>query len=294
MGDIDADTLWNAYTRTDLPMRVWMFARDMFPEVEAYVLQGKRPNNFVQAVFANDLRAAILLAQHMPVPLLTWFVLFVRGSTPIDCNGSRAKVAAWVARGGLEGATMTKNDGPILILGQGAYADRPEYHADGERLCRAEAIADQLYADGERLALAREIANRPEEHPDEMGTVADGVLADLSQGTCPETLVIQRIEHIERRMDFGLKFDREVREFCATTTGAMKAMRDCMDLIAAKVGRLENRTDGTTETGVAAATVAEDTQRARTSGCPGCAACTPEPHDGVRAASGRNEDQASG
>lgn len=72
----------------------------------AYVRNGRLPGTFLQAVLSNNLYNATGHADSTNLPLIPLYVLWLfnraRDIAP-ECYGSPAAVAAWVAKGGLEG-----------------------------------------------------------------------------------------------------------------------------------------------------------------------------------------------
>lgn len=68
-----------------------------------YIEQGIRPGSFLEGVFANDL---IKTATHaMPDSLVSLrdYAIFIYNYAPDECYGSREKLEAWIAAGGLRG-----------------------------------------------------------------------------------------------------------------------------------------------------------------------------------------------
>lgn len=66
-----------------------------------YVLFGVRPNEFLQALFANDLIDAVGRADDENLEALWRWIRLLANATPARCRGSRSNLAAWIERGGL-------------------------------------------------------------------------------------------------------------------------------------------------------------------------------------------------
>jgi hypothetical protein len=77
------------FYESGLPRRMW-------DGVRLYVLHGKRPGHFLQAVFANDLQDAFALADDENMALMREWVLFIYNYVPARCHGSRERITAWV------------------------------------------------------------------------------------------------------------------------------------------------------------------------------------------------------
>lgn len=82
----------------------------MQESVREYIENGKPVGHFLTAVFSNDLAGAVTRADSTNLAALRDYVLFLYNEpVPRECKGSKEKVDAWIASGGLEGAeTSTK------------------------------------------------------------------------------------------------------------------------------------------------------------------------------------------
>ena len=67
----------------------------MMPSLKAWVLQGREPGHFLQAVLENDLKEAVIRADAVNKANLPAFVAFLYNECPADCWGSKEKYAAW-------------------------------------------------------------------------------------------------------------------------------------------------------------------------------------------------------
>ena len=84
---------------------------DLLPEhmqdgMRLYIERGVEPGSFITAVLCNDLMGALGKADDINRHRLFDYGLFLYNEVPSSCFGSREKVAAWVARGGLQGNTQ--------------------------------------------------------------------------------------------------------------------------------------------------------------------------------------------
>jgi hypothetical protein len=70
----------------------------MMIALRAYVDEGKRPGNFLQAVLSNDLAAAVASADSENLDNLPAFVDFVYNELPSAAWRSREKMEAWIAK----------------------------------------------------------------------------------------------------------------------------------------------------------------------------------------------------
>ena len=64
--------------------------------LRAYVVDGRRPGQFLQAVLRNDLMDAVTRADAMNLAFLEGIVKYVYNRIPSICWGSKEKVEAWV------------------------------------------------------------------------------------------------------------------------------------------------------------------------------------------------------
>lgn len=69
--------------------------------VELYVMHGIPPGSFMTAVLSNDLKEAFARADDQNTAAMRGWVQFLYNFTPSDCQGSPAKVASWIDRGGI-------------------------------------------------------------------------------------------------------------------------------------------------------------------------------------------------
>lgn len=69
--------------------------------VAGYVTLGHRPGSFLLAVFENDLFEAVRRADPVSSAGLVALACFIDNSLPAACHGSRERVAAWIAHGGM-------------------------------------------------------------------------------------------------------------------------------------------------------------------------------------------------
>ena len=65
-----------------------------------YVYTGRPMGGFLTAVFANDLREAVMRAGPESLPGLKPLLLFIYNELPGLCHGSPSEVAAWIEKGG--------------------------------------------------------------------------------------------------------------------------------------------------------------------------------------------------
>jgi hypothetical protein len=68
-----------------------------------YIENGIDGGNFLNAVLCNDLMGATARADYINRGRLFDFCDFLYNEVPEGCHGSREKVEAWIARGGLKG-----------------------------------------------------------------------------------------------------------------------------------------------------------------------------------------------
>lgn len=69
---------------------------------DAYVEEGKPPGDFLYSLLCNDLRgthAHADTANSLALQAWIWWL----GDIPMEAQGSKEKVAAWIANGGLTG-----------------------------------------------------------------------------------------------------------------------------------------------------------------------------------------------
>lgn len=70
----------------------------MLPALNRWFVHGVLPDDFLQAVLRNDLRAAVERADDENRIALSAFVAYLYNEAPSPCWGSPDKVTAWVAR----------------------------------------------------------------------------------------------------------------------------------------------------------------------------------------------------
>ena len=75
----------------------------MKPGIVRYVIRGVAPGHFLQAVFKNDLMAALQRADDTNKRLLWEYGNILYNYTPVGCYGSDEKFKAWVEAGGANG-----------------------------------------------------------------------------------------------------------------------------------------------------------------------------------------------
>ncbi len=75
----------------------------MVPGVVNWVLEGKVPGGFLQAVINNDLMGALGKADDTNKHKLWNYGMFFHNFAPSGCYGSPDKVQAWIDKGGLLG-----------------------------------------------------------------------------------------------------------------------------------------------------------------------------------------------
>lgn len=71
--------------------------------LQAYVLTGRPVGNYLTAVLENDLLEAVSRGDDASLAGLKPTVQLLYNYTPRNCWGSRDKVSAWIAQGGLAG-----------------------------------------------------------------------------------------------------------------------------------------------------------------------------------------------
>ena len=69
-----------------------------------YIEQGIAPGSFLTAVICNDLAGAFGRADDINLASMRDWVSFFYNEAPAPCWGSKAKMDAWLARGGMRGA----------------------------------------------------------------------------------------------------------------------------------------------------------------------------------------------
>ena len=85
-----------------------MFNYEILPEhmqdgMRLYIERGIEGGGFLTAVLCNDLMGALGKADSINRHALFDYGNFLYNEAPASCYGSPEKVAAWVARGGLQG-----------------------------------------------------------------------------------------------------------------------------------------------------------------------------------------------
>lgn len=68
----------------------------MQASLRRYVLHGVRPGDFLQAVIANNLRAAVGHADDENLPLLKLYVQWFYNVAPPGCHGTAANMQEWM------------------------------------------------------------------------------------------------------------------------------------------------------------------------------------------------------
>lgn len=74
--------------------------------VERYIEYGIEGGSFLNAVMSNDFKGAIGRADSTNLLYLKQWAEYVYWYAPSECQGSEAKVRAWIARGGLRGSEV--------------------------------------------------------------------------------------------------------------------------------------------------------------------------------------------
>lgn len=87
---------WKSGLMENIPRHMWQ-------GVQLYVEQGIPPGSFLTAVLSNDLKGAFMRADEMNLAAMRKWVQFMYWDMPSDAQGSREKVEAWIAHGGLNG-----------------------------------------------------------------------------------------------------------------------------------------------------------------------------------------------
>ncbi len=86
-----------------------MYDDDLFralPQAEDlrhYIERGRPVNHFLTAVLENDLMAAFARADAGNKAALENYLIWLKSYAPIAAYGGAENVAAWIARGGIEG-----------------------------------------------------------------------------------------------------------------------------------------------------------------------------------------------
>lgn len=71
--------------------------------IHRYVVHGIRPGKFLQAVLQNDLFHGVgMAADPLNIDHMRSITRFVFWCLPGECHGSEEKVAAWIAKGGMQ------------------------------------------------------------------------------------------------------------------------------------------------------------------------------------------------
>lgn len=68
-----------------------------------YIMEGKKPGDFLTAVLRNDLKEAVGHADDVNIAMLQNYVRFLYSYAPGTCWGNPERMAAWMTRGGLNG-----------------------------------------------------------------------------------------------------------------------------------------------------------------------------------------------
>ena len=68
-----------------------------------YIVYGMKPGNFLTAVISNNFVDAVSMADHVNLPRLKDYAIFLVADAPSGCWGSEAQVAYWISTGGLKG-----------------------------------------------------------------------------------------------------------------------------------------------------------------------------------------------
>ena len=80
----------------------------MVDGMRRYVEHGVPPGHFLTALLSNDLKESFNRADDANTAAMRQWVIFLRWELPVGCQGSPAKVRAWIDQGGLRGATETR------------------------------------------------------------------------------------------------------------------------------------------------------------------------------------------
>ena len=92
----------------------WAAARippHMHEPIAAYIVSGRIPGDFLQAVICNDFAKAVLQADLDNYVNLRAFAGFFYMDAPALCHGNEAVMQAWHARGGLSGKIPSSLEG---------------------------------------------------------------------------------------------------------------------------------------------------------------------------------------
>lgn len=106
MSRIDAPTFQSPPAEKLAYLRQRSISFDALPEhmldgVADYLLFGLEPGGFLRALFSNDLKDSFGRADEINVAAMRAWVLFIYNEMPSLAQGSRERVQAWVARGGM-------------------------------------------------------------------------------------------------------------------------------------------------------------------------------------------------
>jgi hypothetical protein len=87
------------YTAT--PPDWTIIPQHMHGAIQDYVERGLLDDDFLEAIVCNDLRNAVLYADHINVKQLDMYVRFFLYYCPAECWGNVDKVADWMSKYGL-------------------------------------------------------------------------------------------------------------------------------------------------------------------------------------------------
>jgi len=68
------------------------------PALELWIREGRMPGDFLRSVLENDLRNAVMRADHVNAQHLKDIIDFLNMEAPSPCWGSRENVLAWALR----------------------------------------------------------------------------------------------------------------------------------------------------------------------------------------------------
>jgi hypothetical protein len=83
-----------------------LIPQPMHAGIVRYVMHGIKPGKFLSALFANNLREAVVGADDENLGLLIHYVRFVYNDCPSFCHGSPENFDDWISLGGLVGRAL--------------------------------------------------------------------------------------------------------------------------------------------------------------------------------------------
>lgn len=71
----------------------------MMEGIQCYIQKQCRPGTFLQAIIENDLKTAVVMADHINIRIIPAYVNYFYNNAPKDCWGHKGVIEEWFSKG---------------------------------------------------------------------------------------------------------------------------------------------------------------------------------------------------